>query len=120
MDKFATLFERHSTHLSLEQISEGICACIDNALDIFGDAMVLLHCDRYARALSLLLTSLQEAGKVPLLRQMSLVHSSEQKKWNELWKSCRDHKIKDAFGHSVKINQDANDNPGKAFWQQII
>ena len=82
MDQLKPLFERHSGPLPVEQVSVGISACIDNAVDLFGDALVLYNQKRYARALALLLTSLQEAGKVTLLRQMSLLSSRDQKKWS--------------------------------------
>jgi AbiV family abortive infection protein len=120
MDQLTPLFERHSGDLPIEQISAGISACIDNALDLFGDAMVLHHHRRYARTLSLLLTSLQEAGKVALLRQMSLLSSGDQKKCSQLWKCFRNHQTKDGLGQSAKINQDAKGNPGEAFWQQAV
>ncbi len=120
MDPLALLFERYSRHLSLEQISIGISSCIDNALNIFGDAMILHRHKRYPRALALLLTSIQEAGKVSLLRQMSLLSSKDQKEWSRLWKRFRDHKTKDARGQSTKINQDVKGDPGEAFWQQCV
>lgn len=120
MDQLAPLFERQSGHLTLKQISAGISVCIDNALDLFGDAIVLLHHKRYARALSLVLTSLQEAGKVTLLRQMSLLPSDDQKKWSQIWKRFRKHETKDAFGQSAKINQEAKGDPGEVFWQQVV
>lgn len=120
MDRLAPLFERQSGHLTLDQISAGISICIDNALDLFGDAILLHHHKRYARALSLLLTSLQETGKVTLLRQMSLLPSNDQKKWNHIWKRFRDHGAKDAFGQSAKIIEQAKGDPGEAFWQQAI
>lgn len=119
MDQFAPLFDRQSGYLTLEQISTGISACIDNALDLFRDAIVLHHHKCYARALSLLLTSLQEAGKVTLLVQMSLLPPNDQKKWSQIWKRFHDHETKDAFGQSAKINQETNGNPGEAFWQQV-
>jgi AbiV family abortive infection protein len=120
MHQLRPFFERHSGPLPVEQISLGISACIDNALDLFGDGLVLYNQKRYARALALLLTSLQEAGKVTLLRQMSLLSSKDQKRWSQLWKSFRDHETKDAFGQSAKISQDAKGNPGEAFWQQVL
>lgn len=118
MDNLAPLVERYSGALSLEQISTGISACIENALDLFGDAMLLYEHKRHARALSLLLTSLQEAGKVALLRQMTLHSSKDQQAWSHLWKRFRNHETKDAFGQSAKITRDALGNPGEAFLQQ--
>ena len=120
MDQLASLFERHSGHLSLEQISAGISACIDNALDLFGDAMILRHHKRHARALSLLLTSLQEAGKVSLLRQMSLLSPKDQKKWSHLWRLFRDHEAKDGLGQSAKISNNVQGDPGEAFLEQFV
>lgn len=120
MDNLAPLFDKHSGVLSLEQISAGISACIDNALDLFGDAILLYDHKRYARASSLLLTSLQESGKVALLQQMSLLSSREQKQWRRLWQRFRNHSEKDALGQSAKIARGAEGNPGEYFWQQFV
>ena len=120
MDNLAPLFDKYSGALSLEQISTGISECIDNALDLFGDAMLLYDHKRYARASSLLLTSLQEAGKVALLQQMGLLSSREQKQWSRLWKHFRNHSEKDALGQSAKIARDAEENPGEFFWQHLV
>ena len=61
----------------MEQISEGIYFCIENATNIFGDAYILIKANRFPRALSLLLLAIQEAGKVNILKNMVKMAESE-------------------------------------------
>ena len=67
------LFNKYNGKLTIEQISEGIYFCIENALNIFGDAYILIKANRFPRALSLLLITIQEAGKVDILRNMTMI-----------------------------------------------
>lgn len=104
----------------MEQISEGIYFCIENATNIFGDAYILIKENRFPRALSLLLLSIQEAGKVNILKNMAMISTRNQKLWQKEWKSFRKHEFKDFLGHNIKIYSEFNNSPGEAFWQLLI
>lgn len=84
-------FGRYNGRLSLEQISEGISLCIDNAAQLWGDAQILVRSERFARALALLLMACQEAGKALVLQGMSTIPPVEQKAWGREWKKFRQH-----------------------------
>ncbi|MBA7486228.1 hypothetical protein ES707_21784 [subsurface metagenome] len=114
------LFNKYDDKLTLEQISEGIYLCIENALNLFGDAYVLQKAKRFPRALSLLLVAIQEAGKVNILENMVTISTGDQKRWKKEWQNFRKHKIKDSLGYSIKISSDFHDSPGEAFWQQLL
>jgi len=120
MDKLRVLFNKYSGCLSLEQISEGIYICLDNAIDLFGDAYILLKANRYPRALNLLLTAIQESGKINILIKMVTIEPKERKRWKDQWRYFRNHKKKDSFGYGTKINSNFHDSPGEAFWQQLL
>ena len=120
MKDLHTLFKKYNGKLTIEQISEGIYFCIENATNIFGDAYILIKANRFPRALSLLLLAIQEAGKVNILRNMTMISTRDQKPWKKEWKSFRKHETKDFLGHSIKISSEFNDSPGEAFLQQLL
>ncbi len=104
----------------MEQISEGIYFCIENATNIFGDACILIKANRFPRALSLLLLAIQEAGKVKILENMSMLPTKNQKLWKKEWKKFRKHDTKDSLGHNIKIFSEFNDSPGEYFWHKLL
>ena len=104
----------------MEQISEGIYFCIENATNIFADAYILIKLNRFPRALSLLLLAIQEAGKVKILENMSMLPTKNQKLWKKEWKKFRKHDTKDSLGHNIKIFSEFNDSPGEYFWRKLL
>jgi len=114
------LFKKYNGKLTMEQISEGIYFCIENATNIFGDACILIKANRFPRALSLLLLAIQEAGKVKILENMSMLPTKNQKLWKKEWKNFRKHDTKDSLGHNIKIFSEFNDSPGEYFWQKLL
>lgn len=114
------LFKKYNGKLTLKQISEGIYFCIENALNIFGDAYILIKANRFPRALSLLLIAIQEAGKVNILKNMLTISAGEQKRWKEEWQKFRKHEVKNSLGQSIEISSEFQDSPGEAFWQQLL
>jgi len=107
------LFDRYNGRLTLEQISQGIDACIQNTAQLWGDALVLMQAKRPARALSLLLMACQEAGKVPVLVSMSTITPTEQNRWGEEWKRFRTHDVKEVCAASDLL---AAADDEEAFW----
>lgn len=120
MKSLNTLFKRYNGKLTIEQISEGIYFCIENATNIFGDAYILIKANRFPRALSLLLLAIQEAGKVNILKNMTMIPTKNQKLWKKEWKNFRKHETKDFLGHDIKTSSEFNDSPGEYFWQQLL
>ena len=88
--------KKYSGRLSLEEIAEGISACLQNARTLIKDATILLWARRYPRALTCLLVAKEELGKVDVLGAMARTQQQDHKRWADIWKSFRHHKAKGA------------------------
>lgn len=75
--------------LSATQIAAGINAANSNALRLAEDAELLLNSGRVPSAASLAALSIEEAGKVSILRQLSTASSREEVA--QAWKNYRSH-----------------------------
>ena len=84
--------------LSPEELSSGISACLDNSLSLYEDAELLLRADRPARALTCLLTSGQEMGKVNVLLSMASISPENESLWAKGWQKFYSHRYKAASG----------------------
>ena len=120
MDDLSILFEKYEGKLSLEEISKGIKFCLENATALLIDAEILFRAKRYPRSLSLLLTAIQEVGKVTILKKMIMISIDDTKSWKKLWSEFKSHPNKDLFGYSNKISINFSTQPGEAFWHQLL
>lgn len=84
--------------LSIEEISQGLEACIDNIEALVGDAEVLLSAGRATRALTCLLVAGQELGKVQILNATLTFDNDNLDRWKRTWNSFYNHKDKAAGG----------------------
>ncbi|WP_280552517.1 AbiV family abortive infection protein [Halomonas sp. 25-S5] len=75
--------------LSFAQIAEGMIAASENAARLAQDAKLLLYAGRLPTACSLAALSIEESGKVSILRAMSLARDDNEVK--EEWKRYRSH-----------------------------
>lgn len=75
--------------LSPSQVAEGINAAIANARRLAEDADALLLANRYPSAASLAILSIEEAGKVSILRGLSVARSDSDVR--DAWKDYRSH-----------------------------
>ncbi|ROQ18676.1 AbiV family abortive infection protein [Marinimicrobium koreense] len=75
--------------LSFAQIAEGMTAALENAARLTQDARLLLEAGRIPTACSLAALSIEESGKVSILRAMSLARNDAELK--EEWKRYRSH-----------------------------
>lgn len=75
--------------LTAEQIAEGMNRALQNALRLAEDAATLLASARLPSSTALSILSIEESGKVALLRQMAV--SGDQKEWQTNWKAYRSH-----------------------------
>ncbi len=78
--------------LKFAQIAKGMNAAVRNATRLANDAKLLLDAKRFPSAASLASLSIEESGKVSILRAMSLARDDEEIK--EEWKRYRSHKSK--------------------------
>lgn len=79
-------------HLNFSQIAEGMTAASGNAVRLAQDAKLLFENGRLPTACSLAALSIEESGKVSILRAMSLARDENELK--EEWKRYRSHTSK--------------------------
>ena len=94
---------QHRGELSPAQISEGMTRALENATRLAEDAEALLKAERLPSAVALAILSIEESGKVAILRQMAT--ATEDKEWSALWKAYRSHTKKNTlwtFGELVQ------------------
>jgi AbiV family abortive infection protein len=85
----AKKLEQFSGELNLEKIAEGMNLAKKNALRLYEDAQLLFDAGRFASAISLAILSIEESGKVNILRRMCTQTTPEETK--ALWKEYRSH-----------------------------
>jgi AbiV family abortive infection protein len=78
--------------LSAQKIAEGINAARRNAVRLADDAKLLLEAGRYPTAAAMAVLSIEEAGKVPILRALPFARSLEE--IEEVWRDYRNHRAK--------------------------
>lgn len=77
------------------QIAEGMNAANNNARRLIEDAEILFNLNRFPSALSLSILSIEESGKVSILRELALAKNGDHVK--ESWKAYRSHTKKNAM-----------------------
>jgi AbiV family abortive infection protein len=94
---------QHRGQLTAEQIAEGMTRALKNAARLATDAALLLENDRVPSAVALAILSIEESGKVSILRQMVIAEDANELK--KLWKEYRSHTRKNflwIFGELVQ------------------
>lgn len=94
---------QHRGELTPVQIAEGMTRALENAARLAEDADTLLKGERVPSAVALAILSIEESGKVVILRQMAT--AIEDKEWLALWKDYRSHTKKNTlwiFGELIK------------------
>lgn len=77
------------------QIAAGMNAASENARRLSEDAEILFNLKRFPSAISLSILSIEESGKVSILRELALAKNGEQVK--DAWKSYRSHAKKNVM-----------------------
>ena len=80
--------------LSTEQVAKGMNAAARNARRLYDDANLLFEVKRFPTASSLAVLSIEEAGKLALLR--GILAAPSEKHLKEAWRAYRDHRSKNA------------------------
>ena len=80
--------------LNAAQIASGMNTAVRNARRLIDDAKLLLNAGRYPTAVSLAVLSIEESGKVSVLRQIAIAPDEEARK--RAWKAYRSHRSKNA------------------------
>ena len=82
--------DQYKGRLSPELIAEGMNAASGNAARLVEDADLLLGRERFPSAASLAILAIEEAGKIPIMRMMSVVQD-DPKALKECWRNYRPH-----------------------------
>lgn len=81
--------DSYKGNLSADQIAEGINAAIKNAKRLSEDASLLFEAGRFPTAASLAILSIEESGKVSILRSVALAKTNEDV--SDAWSNYRSH-----------------------------
>jgi AbiV family abortive infection protein len=87
---------RYKGFLTPSQAAAGINAAVSNAHSLAEDASLLLHAGRFASAASLAVLSIEESGKVSVIRGLALCTTPECLAGE--WKRFRRHQAKNYLG----------------------
>lgn len=87
--------DQYKGHLNAEQIAAGINAATRNANRLAEDARLLLEAKRFSRAASLAVLSIEESGKVTVLRSLALAR--DKKQVSDCWRNYRSHTKKNVM-----------------------
>jgi len=87
--------EAYAGRLTPVEAAAGIQAAVGNARCLLADAQLLCDAERWARAASLAILAIEEAGKIPLLRELLVLPDSQLK---GAWRRYRSHTEKNVMG----------------------
>jgi AbiV family abortive infection protein len=94
MAKGTRVVTRYRGALSPQQITHGMNASVRNAKRLFADAKLLFEAKRYPSACSLAILSIEESGKLAILRGIAVM--SDSKDLEDQWQDYRNHYAKNA------------------------
>jgi AbiV family abortive infection protein len=78
--------------LSPALVAAGMSAAARNAQRLFDDASILFEAKRFPSACSLAVLSIEESGKIAILRRLATAQSDEMRK--PIWREYRNHQSK--------------------------
>jgi AbiV family abortive infection protein len=87
--------DQYKGRLEANKIAEGMNEAIQNAKRLVEDAKILFDAGRHPSACSLAILSIEEAGKVAILRQLSV--AEDQKEIVNCWRDYRSHTKKNVM-----------------------
>lgn len=82
--------DKYKGRLTAEEVADGMNAAERNAMRLAEDAELLLEGGRFPSAAALAILAIEEAGKVTILRQLSL-NQDDDKARNDCWRDYRSH-----------------------------
>lgn len=87
--------DQYKGRLTAEEVAEGMRAAGRNAVRLVDDAELLLENGRFPSAAALSILAIEEAGKLAILRQIS-IDQGDDKARNACWRDYRSHTKKNA------------------------
>lgn len=76
-------------YLEAEEIAEGMNAANRSARRLWKDAKILLKAERYPSAVALAILSIEESGKISILRRLAVAQDDDEV--NDCWRAYRWH-----------------------------
>ena len=89
-----TKLQQYRGMLNAQQIVDGMNAAIRNACRLADDAKTMLDLKRYPTAAALAILSIEESGKINILR--GIARAPDKKACQELWNNYSNHRRKNA------------------------
>jgi len=89
------ILTHYSGWLTPAQAAAGMQAAMQNARSLMDDAELLIRTEKWARGAALSILAIEEAGKVPVLREILLARNEEDLK--EGWRAYRSHTKKNVL-----------------------
>ncbi|WP_421931270.1 AbiV family abortive infection protein [Phenylobacterium sp.] len=77
--------------LELPEVAEGMAAAATNAARLLADAELLFEHERYPAAASLAILSIEERGKIQILKEFAILPDDH---WTKTWRAYRNHRHK--------------------------
>ncbi len=87
--------DRYFGILTADEIADGMNAAIQNSARLASDAKILLDAERFPTASSIAALAIEEAGKVTILRRMSV--AKDEKEIKKIWREYRNHRDKNTM-----------------------
>jgi AbiV family abortive infection protein len=91
----AKKLDQYTGTLEAAQVAAGMNAALRNARRLADDATLLLHNKRHCSATALAILSIEESGKLSILRMLAAADSADQAK--RTWREYRSHTKKNAM-----------------------
>jgi AbiV family abortive infection protein len=84
--------QQYSGQLTAQQVADGMNAATRNARRLYEDAMIMAEAGRYATACALAALSIEESGKLSVLRSLATAKNEVARK--TAWREYRTHQAK--------------------------
>jgi AbiV family abortive infection protein len=97
----AKKLDQYTGKLDPEQIAMGMNAASRNAQRLAADAVLLFESERYCSAIALAILSIEESGKLSILRLLAVAKSAEEAK--QCWRDYRSHTKKNVMATFVDL-----------------
>jgi AbiV family abortive infection protein len=97
----AKKLDQYTDTLNPDQVAAGMNVALRNAKRLADDAALLLEHERYCSATALAILSIEESGKLPLLRMLATATSGEEAK--RYWREYRSHTKKTVMGAFLEL-----------------
>lgn len=83
--------KKYDKPVSLQELVNGYCLSINNAIRLIDDAEILINNNRFVGAINYLILARQELAKSHLINNAIFIDENDKKKWKWFWMSFKNH-----------------------------